>query len=61
MKKKKQYNSMKEAIKDVDNKWELIAFIFAYRSKELMFLIIVILVVLQLYPSISNFITDLFK
>lgn len=50
-----------QALKEVDNPWELIAFIFAYRSKELMMLTILILVVLNMYPGILEYIKEFFK
>ena len=53
--------NMFQALKSVDNPWELIAFIFTYRSKELLILAVVILIVLNLYPKIAEYILNLFK
>jgi len=53
--------TIKEALSEIDNKYELIGFLFAYRSKELLIGAVIILVALQLYPSIMEYITGFFK
>ena len=53
--------TIKEALSEIDNKWELIGFLFAYRSKELLMGAVIILVALQLYPSIIDWLKGLFS
>ena len=53
--------SMLEALKSVDNPWEMISFLFAYRSKEILLFAVFILILFNMYPQIVDFVIGLFK
>jgi hypothetical protein len=59
--KDKKFLEMLKALKSIDNLYEMIAYIITFRMKELLVLVIVILLSLQLYPQVIDFVLGFFK
>lgn len=59
--KDKKFGEMVKSLRSVDTLYELIAFIFAFRMKELLIVIVIVLVVINYYPKAAEFILNLFK
>jgi len=48
--------SIREALRKVNNPWDMIAFLFVYRSKEIMFMIILVLLTIIFFPDLVKII-----
>jgi len=50
-----------QALKTISNPFDLIAFLFAYRAKELFIALAIGLIVIMKYPQIINLVEKIYK